>query len=288
MYRDLDSSQRMTVDQSGSLPAAADVESSDEAVIYLGFLVDHYGHFLTECLARVWYALDERPDLRLLAHGAAATTYAHQLFAALDIGPERFVTPTRATRFREVHIPQPTFIERFMLHERHLAVTRRAATRILDGEVLQPSAQPVYLSRARLGVHPRQLYGEASLIRHLRRAGVLIVDPQDLDLRQQVRLFNEHEVIVGPIGSAHHNTVFALAPRHHVYLCNWASQNFVLFDLVTGNRAHYLQLTPAVRSLQTKPNHLLDVPLALSVLRDLGVIGRNPLPAARHTSVVHR
>ncbi|MEA2828795.1 MAG: hypothetical protein QOG43_3234 [Actinomycetota bacterium] len=289
VYRGVDSSQRMTVDQGGRLPVGADVDSSDEAVIYLGFLVDHYGHFLTECLARVWYALDERPDLRLLAHGAAATTYARRLFAALDIRPDRFVVPDRATRFRQVHIPQPTFVERFMLHERHLAVTRRAARRILEGETLQPSAQPVYLSRARLGVHPRKLYGEVSLIRHLRRAGVLIVDPQDLDLEQQVRLFNEHEVIIGPIGSAHHTTALALAPRHHVYLCNWASENFVLFDLLTGNRAHYLQLTPPVRSLQRKPNHLLDVALTLSVLRDLGVIptrnrpgaGRRPAPPGR-------
>jgi len=247
-----------------------------DPVIFGGRLVPHFGHFLTEAVARLWYALDVRPDLPILVEGPRrATRVAEQYLSALGISEHRIVSPTVPTRFTEVHVPEPTWIARALVHDRHLELGRAVARTVLNDDVPSPLDQPLYLARTHLAADHRATYGERSIVQQLTRHGARVVHPQELDFTEQVRLVNAHRTIVGPVGSAHHLSLFALKPRHHVYLCHEPKPNFVMSDHALGNRAHHLACARPVRSAR-EGSTMLDVSFALAQLRELGLVGRTP------------
>jgi hypothetical protein len=247
--------------------------SSLDAVVYVGSIFTQYGHLLTESMARLWYALDERPDLPIVCHGRNAVTVDHvrRVVSALGIR-DRLLPVTRPTTFREVHIPEPSFVLKDRAHPRHLEVTRRIAERALGGRVPPTTQQPLYLSRARLRPEHRSMYGERTLLRHLERAGVKIIDPQLLDLDEQIRLVHHHEVVLGPMGSAHFSALLTLEPRSWVSIAPIVTGSLLLVAALTGNTTHCLVTAPLARSFQTKRNPVVDVALTMAALREIGVI----------------
>ena len=38
----------------------------DEEVVYLGWLFDHFGHFLMQSLARIWFLTEVSPSVRVI------------------------------------------------------------------------------------------------------------------------------------------------------------------------------------------------------------------------------
>jgi hypothetical protein len=274
LFRDPDGSEQVTRERPEGRRPEGDLGGP---AIYAGSLLPHFGHFTTEALARLWYAVEQRPDLPIVWHGPGALQVPHVRFILSTLGvADRTLTISRPTRIHEVHVPEPTMILRGPIHERHVALTREVATRVLGSDVPEPTEQPLYFSRAGLSPELRSMNGEHQLMRHLRDAGVKVVHPGELDDAEKIRLVNRHAVIVGPIGSAHLWSLFALEPRHVVYLCPAVRAVSVQVDLVAGHRAHHVQVAPMVPSMRKAGRQVLDLPQALSALREIGVLSSRP------------
>ena len=199
----------------------------DEEVVYLGWRFNHYGHFLMQSLARVWFLSEVPAATRVLFHQPDAerfqpTGWSERMLALFGVPPERVATLREPTRVRRLLVPEPFFSPRSVAGDRtvraHVRMGepyRAVAERLTGGAA--PTAGPLYLSRSRLPSGQRRLVGEEALEERLRRAGVAIAHPEQLSLEEQVRLVNRHTDLVSNAGSAAQNVLFALhGPRLHL------------------------------------------------------------------------
>lgn len=70
----------------------------------------------------------------------------------------------------------------------------------------------VYLSRVSPLYNSRLPCNEEDLCAELSGRGVKVVRPEDLSVADQIKIFNEN-IVIGPIGSAFHTSIFAEAPK---------------------------------------------------------------------------
>jgi capsular polysaccharide biosynthesis protein len=264
------------------LPGSPPRRRTSGPLVYLGHpFAKHYGHFLTEGIARLWYAFEDA-DCALLCHdlhvrNPLARTFLDDFVGALPEVRRRLVAFRRPTRIGTVVLPGPSLSNRCEASDVH-ARAPEAVARALLGRAPERTGQPLYLSRSRLAGGLRQVRGEAELEARLARAGVAVRHPETLSLRQQIELVNRHAVLVGPTGSALHNLLFGLAPGQPiVHLANRDELpgTYLLIDVVKRAEAHYvaaLTTDPDSRKSVSKRDWILDGEAAVAALRTLGVV----------------
>jgi hypothetical protein len=192
----------------------------DEEVVFLGPLFNHYGRVLLESLARVWYLDRVDPAVNVVfsyanAAQAAIPGWLPPILTAFGIPRERILVLDEPTRLGRAIVPEPLFEQLFSVHSEMIRPFRDVAARVA-GDV-QPSQQPLYLSRRLLSSRQRPVIGEAELEDVLRDNGFLVAYPETMSFADQVRLINAHSDIFSCIGSAAHSVLFALhRPRLHL------------------------------------------------------------------------
>lgn len=261
------------------IPVPRRMPNIPEPVLYFGGFRRHYGLFLTEGISRLWpLASDQVEEGTPLVGGLGPTVdEAPFIFRFLDgagIRPDRITHFRELTLLRKVYVPHASFSIRAQAFAEHAAVPLRFAKRVLGRDYVQRS-EPLYLSRSRLAPQFQRQRGEEGLEEALRKEGVRVEHPETLTFDDQVRLVNEHSVVIGHIGSAFHTLLFAFPdrPRRSVLFTNHlsASQaNYFLIDLLKGLRADYVLVENTDRTI--KGPATLDVETTLSWLRALAVL----------------
>lgn len=171
--------------------------------IYGGMLVDHFGHFLTESLARLWYAAVE-PDLPILLTLPQRLTlprvepWQAEVLDLLEIR-ERVIPLTRLTQVATACVPDPGYEIQYTFAEEQARFLGRIPWRPRAGRKL-------WLSRAGLG-GPNQA-AQAAIDAALRSDGWEVVHPEKLGLRQQLALYAQAGRLAGEEGSALHAVMF--------------------------------------------------------------------------------
>ena len=278
---------------------AEPVRELDEEVVYLGWLFNHYGHFLMQSLARVWYLREVAPSVRVLFHypgrsGWEPARWALRMLAEFGIPQERILTLDEPTRLRRLIVPEPLFEPRSVTAGRvvraHVAMARpyrEVAERIASSAT--PTAQPVYLSRRLLPSRQRLMVGEAELEATLRHNGFHIAHLQTMPFAEQVRLVNSHEHIVSNAGSAAQNVLFALhRPRLHLLTnAQFFSPDYFMHAMVSGTETSFINCLGTGGRERYPGNqkltpHLLDAESLLAYLARVGLLekGVPPSPAA--------
>ena len=258
-------------------PTVAPQRELDEEVIYLGWLFNHYRHFLMQSLARTWFLSESDPTSRVVFHaagrgGGQVPPWALRMLDAFGVPRERILTLDAPTRVRRLIIPEPLFEPRAIAQDHavraHVAMARpyQAVAARLAGDAT-PSDQPLYLSRRLLPPSQRTIVGEAELEAVLRENGFRIAYPETMPFEDQVRLVNEHSDIFSNAGSAAHNVLFARhQPRLHL-LTNGTkfSPDYFLYATVSGAATTFINCLsagerPSYERGSKQTPHLLDMP----------------------------
>jgi capsular polysaccharide biosynthesis protein len=249
-------------------------------LLYLSWVVNHWGHFLTEGVSRVW-ARSAWPDLRelrcLSLFPFPQTTSIAEYLLALGISPDglrHFKVPVRIDR---CFIPGASFANRAEAWTVHLQPSHEVIAAFGPDSSPETTRQPVFLSRSRLG-SDRLTRRELELEETLGGLGVRIVHPERLSLAEQIRLFNSHEVFIGPWGSAFHGLCLARAPERittHVIVNSVPNANYLMFDALLGCTSNYVQAmyaTPGQPRGLANPDLTIDVEAVLDYLRGSGCV----------------
>lgn len=230
-----------------------------ESLVFLGpYDFRHYGHWITEGLARFWYLLRHRgedveaaaaPDTIPPGVYRSSTGPFREWHVAFDaFRLARRVLP-EATWVKRIIVPDCSMQNRGYIHSEHLDTTRKIARHVLGDEHVAACEAPVYLSRTKLASAPetdwpaRRFDGELEIKQYYAARGCRVVHPESLSLRDQVRLFNAHDVFIGIQGSAFHKGLFRLRRKRavHLYLCRAGSastDNYKLLDALTGTASY--------------------------------------------------
>jgi len=224
-------------------------EPSRQTYVYVGVFHEHYGHFLLSTFSRFWsQSLFADTGVKLLFHSDRdigywfAKPYIAALFAALGLGPDRFVRFDRPMRLAELIIPCPAFEETGFAHAAfaracNLIGARLAAPHLDAGY----AGRPVYLSKSKVRKGVGSIVNEDDMVEVLSKYGVDVAHLETLEFAQQIALFHNREVVAGPTGSVLHTSIFAPG-RSILGLCSVDSNfsSFMMLDSINKAEAEYV------------------------------------------------
>jgi hypothetical protein len=179
-------------------------DSSYTEAIYAGTLYFHFGHFLLESLARLWYA-KENPSVPVVWAGSHSwqakvlERWQREILDILGIENETYILHS-PERFRDLHVPDIGYRYDDWFHPQH--------ARFLGRYVgpAQEEGRKLWLSRDRVGNDVKDLNAR-TIEGRLSEAGWTIAHPESLSVREQLDEISRASVIAGEEGSAFHSLI---------------------------------------------------------------------------------
>ena len=224
------------------------VDRFDRECIYVGRVNSHFGHFLVETLPRYWTLTRRRwfrPKLLIhsddFGNGFSTLPFAAQAFKALGLRSEDFISFDRPTKLKRLIVPHASFRQQAWAHPVYGDLCRHIGRRLRGDDACARDPRPVWLSKARVVQGVTRWANEAELETALAKLGVDIVYPEQMSLKEQVRLYARRTTVMGTTGSALHVSVFAPPPKTMIGL-SWedaVNSNYKLFDAMSGGRTRF-------------------------------------------------
>ena len=196
----------------GSYPAET-AEYRDEKVVYCGYLVNHWGHFLIEAVTRLWYFLendstidkyvffvDENEEREIKGN--------YRLFLELLKIWDKLEIINKPTRYRAVLVPE------LGIHMRKAYTPKllRVFDTVADNVVPQPdwdTPEKIYFSRSQFKKGQPFEFGFDSLDDFYAKNGYTILYPEKVPLDRMIHYIRNAKVVASLSGSLPHNMLFA-------------------------------------------------------------------------------
>lgn len=186
-----------------------------ERAVYGGCLFAHFGHFMVESTARLWWTVENRDPAPVIFHtlGNRIPGFARRFMELAGITPV-FLTPDQCCAVDSLVVPSAASIERIGAAPVWMRIFDALRENVgTDGQ--GRTGELLFVSRG-TGVAP--VFGEATVQAALIAQGYEVLDPTQASLEDQVRAFARAQKIVGFVGSAMHNVVYAAHARQIAYL----------------------------------------------------------------------
>lgn len=268
------------------LPDEDVVAVIDEPVVWGGGVSDHYGHFLTEFVARLWPLL---PDGSLTGLPVVFTGFKDWPFVREWLGAfgvEVMELPERgAVKFKHMYVPQSALqLDAWISPE-----IRNIHQHARNGLKLQvtPTTDVLWLSR--LGLPRDRVPYDEALFEWLLKDSIRTIRPETMPLGEQVAAFEASRAVVGVTGSAFHTAMMVQKPVPLIYLCtDLVHALFVAQDFLLGHTALFVHALGGT-SMEPRPairrpaSFRLMIPETVRVLRDIigsDIAEADPLLAA--------
>ena len=160
-------------------------EYMPETVVYGGLVFNHFGHFLLECLSRMWWFIENprctHKYVFVSPEGQPDNIDLLEFYEILGLPKNRIKIIRKPTRFNKIIVPeQTTFI--------HSGYKPIAATvyDVLRNSVKPAKHKKVYFTRSKLW--RTDAVNEAYFENFFRAKGYTIVAPETLTLREQIAI----------------------------------------------------------------------------------------------------
>ena len=226
----------------------------DEKVVYCGYLVNHWGHFLVEAVTRLWYSLEQDASIDkyvfFLNENEEREIKGNyrEFFVLLGIWDKLELVSTPTT-YREVVVPQIAFQCMGYYSPGYLAVFDAIA----DNAAVDPAWTPfekIYFTRSHFAKENGYEFGLDSLDDYFRRNGFQILAPEKIPLGQMIYYLRNAGEIASMSGSTPHNMLFAGNGQKLTII-----ERLVMNDdhQVCINRMRQLQVTPIDASFHLYP-----------------------------------
>lgn len=207
----------------------------DEA-IWGGVWVSHYGHFITESVARLYPAWSsDAPIIFVASPGASLILppWMGQVLAFLGIDAQRIRIITRPTRVRRLIMPTPGLELSRSFSPDYFRLLRSKVRDALRGAA-DTGESKLFLSRSLLG-DKRAGVGEKQIESALLADGWSVLHPETLPFADQMSVLSRSRAIAGLFGSQMHNLIFHPGDRLDVLhiATDQLGATFIHCDLVT-------------------------------------------------------
>ena len=185
----------------------------DEKVVYCGYLVNHWGHFLVEAVTRLWYFLENDPTIDkyvfFLNENQEREIKGNyrEFFRLLGIW-DKLELITVPTTYQEVIVPEIAFQCMTFFSPKYLEVFDAVAENI----TIDPSWEKVdklFLTRSSFAKGNNFDFGMECLDNYFQRNGFFILAPETVSLSQMIFYIRGASEVATLSGSVHHNMLFA-------------------------------------------------------------------------------
>lgn len=231
-----------------------DIEEIHEPVIFIGQMQGHWGNFLFDCMARMWFVLQDGHSYRLAycgmnieanALGKVGTGYC-EFMGLLGIRPERLIEVRQPTRFSKVLVPEIAVFPGTFYTNEFRTVFDQAVCAVNDlrknNTFAWKAFDKIYLTRRRMTACKET--GEQQIERLFEKNGFQVIAPETMSVAEQIYIFSHCNVFASLEGTTSHNILFAQDAVKHIILRkqDYANTRQLLFDEVKGITPDYIDV----------------------------------------------
>ncbi len=194
----------------GSLRSAYEVEREtiehlDEDVIYGGVVVGHFGHFMAECLVKLWYVI-QHPELKhrvaVLISSGGRKPWQESLYELMGIPAERIIYVERPTQFRSIIVPDESLVEWKHFFKEYLIPYHYMRDHVEAANVKKLYLSKIAFNKAKEGGF--HVFGEEYFEDFFAKHGYTVVSLEQLPMREQLALLKGADEIVCIQGTLSH------------------------------------------------------------------------------------
>ena len=186
----------------------------DERVVFCGYLVNHWGHFLIEGVSRLWYYLTHPADVDRYVFiseiGGVTQAKANYLafFELLGIS-DKLQIINEPTRYRSVIVPQRAYGYREYYTQEYKQTFEAVAQAALAQKEKYLINDKIFFSRSRFPKAQAYEAGLDMLDDYFARNGYEIVYPEQMGLAEMICRIRGAKICASESGSTPHNMLFA-------------------------------------------------------------------------------
>ena len=206
----------------------------DEEVVYLGYINNHWGHFLIDCSTRLYSFLKDTEDKRkyvyLVNEGEQYVPVSSiaRFFELLGI-KEHIIFINQVTKCRKIIIPEQGYMTNAYYSKGYLEVFDKVANSIDCSKY--PVYDKVYYSRANVKKAQGSEIGEDILLEVFQKNGFHIVSPEKYTLDEQIAIVRNTDLLAGITGTLPHNLLFAKPAQKMLVINKSHNLNMAQMDI---------------------------------------------------------
>ena len=239
-------------------------------MVYCGYLVNHWGHFLVEAVTRLWYALeqDETVDKYVFfldEHQEREIKGNYrEFFQLLKIWDKLEIINTPTT-YREVIVPEISFQCMTFFSPNYLEIFDTIAENIKVDPAWKP-VDKLFFTRSSFAKGNNFDFGGDCLDNFFQKNGFFVLAPETVTLSQMIFYIRGAREVATISGSVHHNMLFARNGQKLII-----AERFIINDdhQVCINQMRQLDVTPIDANFHLYPvdtvgplmvgcNHILE------------------------------
>lgn len=185
-----------------------DIEYFCEDVIFGGVLINHFGHFMLECLSRLWYCVihPEMTEKILFLYNQYAE-WMDEFIQLLDIPKERiWYIGNRPCKFRKIIVPEESAHSQKEYYDEYMIPYRKILQNITSAAI-----DKVYLTKRVFNQNRdagNDCYGEEYFEEFFQSRGYQIVAPETFSVKESLEIISGAKEIVTTAGSISHFALF--------------------------------------------------------------------------------
>lgn len=188
-------------------------EYRDQKVVYCGYMINHWGHFLIEAVCRLWYFLeqDETIDKYIFfldEHESREIKGNYREFLELLKIWDKVEFINKPTVFREVLVPEMALKCMTYYSPKLRKIFDVVAENVVADSAWKP-LEKIYYSRSQLAKGIPYEFGYDLLDDFFAKNGYTILYPEKVPLSQMIFYIRNSKVIASLSGSLPHNMLFA-------------------------------------------------------------------------------
>lgn len=185
----------------------------NKKVVYCGYFVNQWGHFLIEAVARLWYFLEKDDSIdhyvffvneneKRIISGNFKVFF--ELLGILD----KIVLINEPTQYREVIIPELSYNRSNYFSNQYKRIFNYIAEKAINPEV-EAKFSKIFFSRSKISRINQKEFGLEMLDDFFERNGYKVLHPEQLNLKDLINFIQNADEIATMSGSVHHNLLFA-------------------------------------------------------------------------------
>lgn len=215
----------------------------DREVYYIGPQFSHWGHFLLECITRLWYYLtlsqEERSKIVFAYLGAEITENYLEFFNLLGISKEQLLRITEPTKFSSVIVPE---VSSELVH--YYTDEYKMIFDNLISAVSPEKYKKIYFTRSEFYDDWQKCRGEDIIENLFRKNGYKIFAPEQLTLQKQIALIKGCKEFASLNSSNSHNLLFSNGNCKVCLLnkCNIVNHTQIMINQIKNIDASYVDI----------------------------------------------
>lgn len=222
------------------------IKKVDQTVIFLGTIMDCWGHYFTDGISKLWFLkTEEYKSITENNHVKFAISFAYKqnlkipqpllsLYHLLGIHEEDLVIINNPVQYSKIYIPDNSL---FMYgNTRYFTAEYSCTIDDITSQVAPINNEKydkIYLSRAHF-LKGNADFGEKYIERVFKSLNYTIIHPQEYTVEEQISIFQQAKSVITTSGSLAHNSVFCQAKTDVVILnkcCATIDYQFVIDEV---------------------------------------------------------